>query len=214
MQLGEFTRRSHGAAVGIQAVCGEHKFAVSLRKRLGYHPLRPNEQVASGLSTERNRMDAADDRKTGGPVAPSVGGQGSGASGLLLADPGHIRADARMLRRAIRNKWPITKLVKQETVETLRDIMKDPMEKSNNRIAAAKTLVAADSVNARREQSSETGDQHVHFHSHEADRVLNDPDYIAWQRERALLADSDARPLRTGGEQGQMEVSPAPRLPG
>lgn len=67
-----------------------------------------------------------------------------------LLDPHHERETAQMIRRAIRNKWPVRQDVKQLVIDRMAEIVRDS-EQERNKIAAASVIVSADNVNARRE---------------------------------------------------------------
>ena len=60
------------------------------------------------------------------------------------------RSDAALIRRAIKHKWPVSDEIKQLVTNQMALIV-GRSEDERNQIAASKVLVAADSVNARRE---------------------------------------------------------------
>jgi len=70
--------------------------------------------------------------------------------GQPVVDPRTGGKDMRLLRRAIREDWPITPEIRRLIVNQMA-LTAGRSEDERNRIAAAKVLVAADSINARRE---------------------------------------------------------------
>jgi hypothetical protein len=81
--------------------------------------------------------------------SPVVGGQG----GELLNDPGHVRADARLARRAIEERWPIPQKGRITLLNRLFKFIDEEAVHDNglpdNRevIAAARAILAADKIN-------------------------------------------------------------------
>ena len=61
------------------------------------------------------------------------------------------RSDARLAQRAIREGWPVAEDVRADVVEMAIACVRDPLASPNRRIAAARLLVLADTVNVRRE---------------------------------------------------------------
>lgn len=68
----------------------------------------------------------------------------------LLGDERHMRADARLLRKAVKEGWPISDELRQKVVDKLESLLDSEQER--NRIAATKVLVSADTVNVYRER--------------------------------------------------------------
>lgn len=66
------------------------------------------------------------------------------------------RADLRLARKAMRQDWPITPDIRERVVAAALGIMSNPAVGSQRQLAAARLLVAADSVNARREATAVT----------------------------------------------------------
>ena len=64
----------------------------------------------------------------------------------LLGDAGHTGEDARLIRRAIRNRWPIPDKLRAMVVAAMGEIVGSSPEE-RNRIAAAKVLTAAEAQN-------------------------------------------------------------------
>lgn len=77
-----------------------------------------------------------------------------------LSDPHHLKADAAMVRRAIREDWPLTPEIRRMIVSQMA-LVAGRSGDERNRIAAAKVLVAADSVNVRREALDQADEHHA-----------------------------------------------------
>lgn len=82
-------------------------------------------------------------------------GQGEGTAPgeqlSVLSDPHHSRADAKLIRRAIREGWPIPRSARKSIVASLVELATKEDAQDMTRVRAAATLIAADQVNARRE---------------------------------------------------------------
>ncbi len=59
------------------------------------------------------------------------------------------RGNLRLIERAIREDWPISKNIRHKLTFQMGEILDSPSER--NKVAAARVLIAADSVNAKRE---------------------------------------------------------------
>jgi len=116
-----------------------------------------------------------------------------------------------LIRRAIKNNWPIPPEYRKLVCDQMALIV-GRSEDERNRIGAAKVLVAADLVNAKREDSdaredaAKTPQQHLHFHATIQQALAN-------ERTRELLCDLSAN-LDAGepghnGQQGPVEDGPA-----
>lgn len=73
-----------------------------------------------------------------------------GIGGQSILDPRTPRKDIRLLLRAINGRWPVEDGTKKLVVDELSKVV-ECNEDARNKIAAARVLVAADSVNAKRE---------------------------------------------------------------
>ena len=132
---------------------------------------------------------------------PGDESQGVLGDGALHAGKGNMA----LVRRAVRNRWPVGSKLKRAVVRQMAKIATSGEVSERDRIAASKVLVAADALNARREQAEApqppgggvTVNVGVAVQNVTAD-LLNDPDYIAYQRRRAR--DADARAVRQNGE--------------
>ena len=71
------------------------------------------------------------------------GGQGGG----LLAGIGHNRADARMLERAIKERWPIPEKARQALMSRMLQIGLSPDSSNREAVAAARVVLTADGQN-------------------------------------------------------------------
>lgn len=68
-----------------------------------------------------------------------------------------------LMRRAIKGKWPITKEIRQKVIDQMVLVV-DCAESDRDKIGAAKVIVSADGMNAKREATA-TPQQHEHHHS-------------------------------------------------
>lgn len=72
------------------------------------------------------------------------------------------KANMRLIRRAIKNRWPIPEELRAKVVEQMGLIV-EMGDSDRDKVAAAKVLVAADSLNLKSEEL-ETPQQHEHLH--------------------------------------------------
>lgn len=122
-----------------------------------------------------------------------------------------------LVRRAIRNGYPIKKETRQKLIEQMETVM-ECGESDRDKIAAARVIVAADSVNVKRE-SAAMPQQHEHEHHHTGavvhatvrGELMNDPTYLEYLRNHQ--GDGDSSPVCEGGGR-TLEVSAAPEVPG
>lgn len=82
-----------------------------------------------------------------------------GIGGNCFIDQRTGGRDLQLVRRAIREDWPIPAGVRKLLVEELGGVLKDG-EDERNKISAAKALIAADAVNARREAMDQADEHH------------------------------------------------------
>jgi hypothetical protein len=75
-----------------------------------------------------------------------------GTGGEILADPRHTRADAKLIQRAIRERWPIPESLRPKMAERLGDIIDNKSTADRDVIAAIRTLVSADRLNIDQER--------------------------------------------------------------
>ena len=91
-----------------------------------------------------------------------------------------------LMRRAIKGKWPITREIRQKVIDQMVLVV-DCAESDRDKIGAAKVIVSADGMNAKREATA-TPQQHEHHHSgavvHATVRgeLMNDPAYLEYLR--------------------------------
>jgi hypothetical protein len=78
---------------------------------------------------------------------------------ILLSDPHHIRADLQMIERAIKNKYPISDEIKAKIVEMSLELLESQDDRV--RLGAIRSILAADSINVRREALEQQDDHHV-----------------------------------------------------
>lgn len=131
----------------------------------------------------------------------------------ILGD-GELKAgkyNMRLVNRAIRNGWNVPQEVKARVVKQMSKIVSQS-EEERNKIAAAKVLVSADSVDVAREkmeqpQAGTTVNVAVGVSvSGVRQQLLNDPEYLDYLRSRPVACDSDAGAIREGGEQPSLET--------
>lgn len=86
----------------------------------------------------------------------------------IIRDDHHNRADAVMIRRAIREGWPIPQDTKAKVVEKMAKMLDS--DNPGQVLGAARTLVQADSVNVKREGLDQKDDHHADdstvYHEH------------------------------------------------
>lgn len=87
-----------------------------------------------------------------------------------------------MIKRAIRNDWPITAEMRKILVARMQEIIKTS-DDDRNCIGAAKALLLADSINVKRESMDQADehkrmpDKHLHLHAEtQAKVVIHLPD--------------------------------------
>jgi hypothetical protein len=68
----------------------------------------------------------------------------------LLQDPHRVIADTKLIGRAARRRWPVSRRVRKVVVNELETIVKNSVFELN-KIAASKTLKELDELNAKRE---------------------------------------------------------------
>jgi hypothetical protein len=138
-------------------------------------------------------------------------------------DPRNTSADLKLIRQAIKNRWPVPDHVRVSVVEQMANIVggmgidgepkpKDEID-DRARVNAARVLLAADLVNLKDEELDKPpGDTHNHFTGPVLiTSVLAEPDYVEYLRSRVLEADSDPGTIRPNGEPGPLENGQAPR---
>lgn len=141
------------------------------------------------------------------------------------------KQDARMIQRAILNRWPINEEIRQKIVSQMSAIASHG-ESDRDRIGAARVLVSADSLNLQgekldldREQfehAKQTGSQSAisvniennipaQTVSELRQQMLADSKYVEFLRHDASTdsADVDASPVRPACEPGTVEAGPA-----
>lgn len=121
----------------------------------------------------------------GSTIIESIGGEGERVS----------RTNVNMIRRAIRNDWPITPELREKVVTQMARIV-DNGDYDRDRIAASKVLMAADSINAKRESmdlaAEKTVDPSVQVNVGVSIQSAlqsidgKEPEYQEWRREQAL----------------------------
>lgn len=78
----------------------------------------------------------------------------------LFSDPGHVRDDLRLLRSAIKRRWPIPKSLRGLAVEKIKGILESSKD-DRSIVAALRALIAADALNAKREETAVRKDSPV-----------------------------------------------------
>lgn len=123
--------------------------------------------------------------------APEEQPKPDGVLGDGALQPG--KGNMALVRRAIREDWPIPPELRAKLVAQMGKVL-EKSEDERNQVAAAKVLVAADAINAKREgadAAAEKGDSgtQVNVQVNIADmrqQMLADPEYIELQRRKAL----------------------------
>lgn len=177
-----------------------------------------NERRPDGLeSSVSDRGVSPNECKTDTPIAEIAG-----ASGAELT-----RSDLVTVRRAIRNDWPYDKDQRAELMEELHriatqeikvvivsdqtDIEREIEMSGRLKVAAAKTIMAGDSINAKRESNDITSEKqkddksgdtyqfngNVSFDVQTA--IGMEPEYIRWLRARELGKGSNPVTVGTNG---------------
>lgn len=100
----------------------------------------------------------------------------------LLSDPTYSAQDLKMIKRAIRNDWPISPDLREMLVNRMQEIIKTS-DDDRNCIGAARALIQADALNAKREALEQADehkrmpDKHLHLHAEaQAKVVIHLPD--------------------------------------
>jgi hypothetical protein len=83
---------------------------------------------------------------------------GSGDDSGILADPHHAAQDAKLVARALRNRWPIPEHVRPKIVDRLVTIATDSPD-DGDAIKAASVLRTMDSDNLTSEIEAEKNDR-------------------------------------------------------
>lgn len=128
-----------------------------------------------------------DDGIIGGDDLPA----GVLGDGALRAGKGNMA----LVRRALREDWPISPELRRKLVDQMGMIVESP-ESPRDCIAAAKVLVAADSLNAKREATdlaAEKGSEpqtvvNVGVSVQQSLQAMDarEQEYVEWRNERAL----------------------------
>ncbi len=94
-----------------------------------------------------------------------------GLGGIPVVDDRTPGQDLRLIRRAVRNDWPITEEMRELILKRMRRVMKESPD-PQVQVAAAKVVISADEVNVKRE-TLDVRDEHkrfpnLHLHQHSA----------------------------------------------
>jgi hypothetical protein len=114
----------------------------------------------------------------------------------LFSRRGTESEDMRLIRRSIRNGWPVSDEIRRKVMERVEGIL-DNSSDSRDVINASKVAIQADGLNAKREAmelDAEKGPE-IHLHAHtgtEAARqvIESEPDYLEYLRNKALESGS------------------------
>ena len=87
----------------------------------------------------------------------NAGGRGK----FVDTDPHRVRGSIALIRRAIRNDYPIDAETRASLIREMRDIM-ETNEDERARIGAAATIIAADNANIKREAMDQK-DEHAYL---------------------------------------------------
>jgi hypothetical protein len=89
----------------------------------------------------------------------------------LLTDPGHIRSDLAMVRKAVKEGWDIPEQLLSALPKVAGSIAMDKKEKTQNRLKAIETIIKMKGQNDSLEPSPQ---QIEHHHTHELGPVTAD----------------------------------------
>lgn len=140
-------------------------------------------------------------------------GQGEGALPPSFADDHHSRADSRLIARAIRARWEVDPKYAQPLLN--RQVRIALGEDDRNAIAAFRAILESQKVElAIQEHENPTTQKHEHTHQVAVavvrQELLNDPDYLEFQRQRAIEQDVQSSAVCAGVISGQVENGQAP----
>jgi hypothetical protein len=164
-------------------------------------------------SLERNTPPVTESTPQPAPDAKPVESEVMFGDGGLHAGKGNMA----LLRRAYRERWPMT----DERRAMLLDQMFGIVEKSpdpRNKIAAAKVIVTADSINVNQQKIDTPKESNVNVNvsggmavgvsvgavtANLREQMLNDDSYLEYLRLNP--SDGNASPVREDGEPGPVE---------
>jgi len=112
----------------------------------------------------------ADDTEYENSLDDHPAGVAGGLGGLPIVDERTPGQDLRLIRRAVRNDWPISAELRARVMGAMDGIIADCPD-PRSQVAAARVLIAADSINAKREQMDQAEelkklpDLHLHHHA-------------------------------------------------
>lgn len=89
----------------------------------------------------------------------------------LMADPGHVRADLAIVRRAVREGWEIPEQLLSALPRVAGAMALDKKEKSTVRLKAIETIIKMRGQNEEREPIPQ---QVEHHHTHELGPITAD----------------------------------------
>ena len=112
-----------------------------------------------------------DDQPNGPEKSPGLGAVPTDNYGAVI-DPRTTARDLKLLRRAIRNDWPIPEADRAYILSQVMGVLKTSGDERNI-LTAAKVFLSADSINAKRETNdlaaeAKAAEQHNHLHIHGA----------------------------------------------
>ena len=109
-----------------------------------------------------------------------------GVRGEVLTDPHHTRADIVLIRRAIREDWPVDSEARRVVVERMKKILENPLSDDELAMKASGVLLAADTNNIKRESLDQKDEHHAEGETVRHEHAITD-------ERRSRLADLDAR---------------------
>jgi hypothetical protein len=168
------------------------------------------------MSAESLPETPASPTQGSGTIQNPAGGSG-GNSALVLGDGGlHPgKGNMALVRRAIRDGWPIPAEVRQSVVTQLAGVVAGS-EDERNKIAASKVLVSASAVNATLERLDQADDHvkrpQVHAHAHFSQPT--DQDRIAAIFERFHVQPPEQLPVTEEAMQSELTERVRERVAG
>lgn len=129
-----------------------------------------------------------------------IGDDSATIGGTPVVDPRTGGKDMRLLRRAIKEGWPISPEIRQLVVSQMALVV-GRSEEERSKVAAARVLVAADAINAKRE-AMDTPQKLLHG------RMDDDTAEAANQAARDSLVASDIAAARRLMGVADSDISP------
>ncbi|WP_437188290.1 hypothetical protein SH668x_001728 [Planctomicrobium sp. SH668] len=131
------------------------------------------------MAIERDNMN--DDLEVLPLVTPDADQALRGLGGLPLVDERTCGQDLRLIRRAIRNDWPVSPQLRASILTKMSEVLQESPD-PRCLVAAAKVVVAADRINVAREaldmrdEHKKIPDLHLHADNAHGSVIITLPD--------------------------------------